>query len=145
MISGCCCCYAGNITANVSVGATSVHPLEQSPQVGSYTECGRYQPGDVNLECGHPERGQSEYGHYQAGDGTLGPTVSVECNTQTRYIVVQLQATAAMSLCEVEVYTTGRPMSPTIAEASMYSYNEFKVVTRAVFRVLEHHRNFGSK
>jgi len=98
----------------VSVGATNFHPLKQSPKLGSYTECGQYQPGDGNLECGHSERGHYEYGQYHPGDGTLGPTLMVECIASARYIVVQLHATDTMSLCEVEVYTTGRPTSSII-------------------------------
>jgi len=72
------------MTANLSVGVTDVHPLATSPALGSYTECGQYEPGD----------------------GTLGPTVSIACTATARYVIVQLQTTAVMSLCEVEVYST---------------------------------------
>jgi len=74
------------VSGNVTVGVTNTHPLDASPVQGDYTVCGQYHPGD---------------------NDTDGPTVSVQCSQplRYRYVIVQVNTTDRLSLCEVEVYT----------------------------------------
>ena len=75
------------MSANVTVGVTDVHPLTQSPLLGSYSVCGQHQP---------------------AGSEVAGPTVSVQCSSPilSQYVIVQLETTDHMGLCKVEAYAT---------------------------------------
>jgi len=78
--------FAGQNSANFTVGLTNVHPLVRNPQLGSYDLCGRY-PGTV----------------------PRGATVKLECDDPAlppaRYVIVQFPVNKRIHFCEVEVYT----------------------------------------
>jgi len=78
---------------NFIVGLTNTDPANQAPVIWNYTLCGQY-PGTV------PD----------------GATVSVQCTNaynrrqRFRYVIVQFPLiNDMMNLCEIEVFTIGRP------------------------------------
>ena len=79
-------CFAGQNSADFTVGLTNVHPLANNPQLGSYDLCGQY-PGIV------PQ----------------GATVKLKCDDPdlppARYVIVLFRVNLRIHFCEVEVYT----------------------------------------
>jgi len=73
---------------NFTVGLSNAHPLAVKPVLGNYVVCGHY-----------------------LGTVDAGTEVGIECTDDppsTRYVIVQVASTDAisLSLCEVEVYSS---------------------------------------
>jgi len=78
--------FTGQNGANFIIGLTNIHPLVNSPVIGNYNVCGQY-PGVV----------------------PRGATIRLQCENanlqQARYVIVQIEITKIMRICELEVYT----------------------------------------
>lgn len=81
---------AANRTSNFIVGLTNISPDESPPTIGRYTVCGQ---GPKDMLCCSPNQT-----YYVTCAGNQPPA---------RYVIIQLQKTAFLNFCELEVYGEG--------------------------------------